>query len=216
MLDRLVDASNMNPIIIQNTKFKALVNSGSMVTTIAESALEMLENTEVLNLDNFGLDISVADGSKLKYIGYIECVIRVPFLNSVEMSFPVLVVLDTEHSADCPLIIGTNVIRRCKEFVIKQSDKVDVPTEWQVAFQNIQCKKMVIRSMNRKPFKVKPYESAVLNGLSERSRYSEVVSGNLEESDSNFMVCPRIVKKKQQKSNVSKVQIKICNISGLF
>ena len=58
----------------------------------------------------FGLEVSVADGSLLNYNGYIECILKIPFIE-LELYVPVLIVPDTNFNRTCPVIIGTNVLK---------------------------------------------------------------------------------------------------------
>ena len=83
LLHRLIGSSNEGNVKINGQDFRALIDSGSMVTTISESGYNNLSDhckPSLLNLDTLGLQVSVADGSKLKYLGYIECSLTVPFL----------------------------------------------------------------------------------------------------------------------------------------
>lgn len=78
---------------MHENSFTALVDSGSMVTTLSLSGYHSMKNQpELKDLSNLGLEISVADGSLLKYKGYIECSVKTPFSN-VELFVPVLIVL---------------------------------------------------------------------------------------------------------------------------
>ena len=76
------------------------------------------------------MSVVAADGSPVPYKGYIEADISVPFLSSISFTIPVLIISDTEYNRKVPVIIGTNVIRLCKQSV----PEADVPAEWQLAF----------------------------------------------------------------------------------
>jgi hypothetical protein len=69
---------------------------------------------ELKDLSNLGLGVTVADGSLLEYKGYIECSLLVPGMK-LELFVRVLMVQDTEFNTNCPVIIGTNLLRICKE-----------------------------------------------------------------------------------------------------
>lgn len=106
----LIGESNEVMIEIQSEKMNALIDSGSMVITISLTGYTLLENQpELRTLANLCSEVSVADGSLLQYKGYIECTLKIPFLN---MKFFVLklVVKDTEFNKKCPIIIGNNVL----------------------------------------------------------------------------------------------------------
>jgi hypothetical protein len=195
---------------------RALIDSGSMVTTISETGYNNLPDVlkpDLLSLDKLGLEVTVADGSSLKYLGYIECSILVSFLADTEFFAPVLVVPDTEFTAKCPVIVGTNIIRLCRD-VSSGGTGGNIPFEWQVAFDSIACNVFKVNSLNRKPFYVAPYQSAVVNGIARgvRSNISEVVTENVD-GISAFSVCPRVVKINQASSSI-KIPVKICNMSA--
>lgn len=78
----LIGESNEIMIEIQSEKMNALIDSGSMVSTISLTGYKSLENqSELKTLSNLGLEVSVADGSLLQYKGIIECTLKIPFLD---------------------------------------------------------------------------------------------------------------------------------------
>ena len=78
MLENLVGSSNVGEVMIQGERFEAFIDTGAMVTTIQESAYnDLYDKPELKSLDNLGPNLSVADGSALRYLGYIECDISV-------------------------------------------------------------------------------------------------------------------------------------------
>ena len=98
-------------------KTYALINSGSMITTISEDFYNLLRPLPQLQLlsklDNF--TVEGAGGHDLPHSGYIECTIEVPFLAKQSFEVPVLVVPTTQYSLKVPVVVGTNVIRQCNE-----------------------------------------------------------------------------------------------------
>ena len=87
-----------------------------MFSTVSQSFYNSLPcRPPLLSLDNLGLDITIADGSTLNVLCYIETNISLPFLSGFNLDVPVLVVPDTTINTSCPCIVGTNVIRRFKE-----------------------------------------------------------------------------------------------------
>ena len=98
----MIGSSNEGIIKINGQECQALIDSESLVTTISETGYGNLPadvKPELYSLDTLGLQVSVADGSSLKYLGYIECSFVVPFLSAIEISVPVLVVPDTEFNS---------------------------------------------------------------------------------------------------------------------
>lgn len=87
-----------------------------MVTTASESFFKSLvPSVALLSLENFALDISSANNSKVTYSGYALLDVSVPSLVSSAITEPVLIVPDTSYSTTVPLIVGTNVIRHFQE-----------------------------------------------------------------------------------------------------
>jgi hypothetical protein len=107
--------SNKSVIMIQDQIMLALIDSGSMVSTISLSGYTILIDKPDLR-DISSLEVSAADGFVLPYLGYIECCVSIPLLCKQELYVPILVVPDNEFNTQCPLIMGTNVIRFYKVF----------------------------------------------------------------------------------------------------
>lgn len=199
-------------IFLQGQEVKALIDSGSMVTTISESCYHSLENKPSLNgIEDLGLKVSIADGSTLKYLGYIDCTVVLPFLPDFNINVPVLVVPDTQYNNDCPVIVGTNIIRICKESC--SNGDVFVPNEWKTAICSMACDSFPVKSVNRKPIVIAPYETVLVKGISRNldTSISEAVTENLEQFRS-ILVCPRVVNVANRSR--STISVKVCNISA--
>ena len=105
-----------------------------MVTTVSEDYLNTLHpKPEIIGLEE--LVLSGPDGKELPYLGYIEATIQAEFLFDKEISVPALVVPSTSYHSEVPIVVGTNVIRICKD---KCRDTDHIPTEWQDAFLSLQ------------------------------------------------------------------------------
>ena len=114
LVDRLVGSANESEILICGAKTSGLIDTGFMITSIAESFYDFMEHKPVLHdVSELGLSLSVigAYGSKLPYKGFIEADIYVTSLGNASFVIPVLVVSNTEYNKHVPSIIGTNVIR---------------------------------------------------------------------------------------------------------
>ena len=73
-------------------KTDALIDSGSMVTTVSEEFYKsIVPQPELKGLDNLGLSLQEPDGRALLYIGYIEARIEISF-HAAAIDIPVLVV----------------------------------------------------------------------------------------------------------------------------
>ena len=108
----MVGSSNEGNISICGVDTRGLIDSGSMITSISRSFYESLNPTpELHDIEEFGLSVIGANGSKLPFLGYIEAEISVPILGEQTHMIPVLVVSNTDYNKKVPVIIGTNVIR---------------------------------------------------------------------------------------------------------
>lgn len=116
LLERMVGSSNEGDIVICGVKTIGLIDSGSMITSVSESFYDSLQPQPVLHdISDFGLSVIGADGNQLPYKGYIEAEVSVPCLENNTFIIPLLVVANTDYNRKVPAIIGTNVIRLCKQ-----------------------------------------------------------------------------------------------------
>lgn len=114
--NRIVGNSNESEIMVENTRTKGLIDTGSMVTTISEKFHQSLNQVPSLYpLEDFELDIRCASGEQLPYSGYTELNIRVPLLSDKAFPILALVVEDTDYHDQVPLVIGTNLIREIRQ-----------------------------------------------------------------------------------------------------
>ena len=99
--------------IVLNGIMNALLDSGSMITTLSEKRYNLLlDKPELKELSTLGLQISVADGSILQFKGYIECIIS---LLDIELVVPIVIVPEIEFNKNCSVIVGTNILRICRD-----------------------------------------------------------------------------------------------------
>lgn len=116
---------------------------------------------------------------------------KTPF-SDVELFVPVLIVPDTDFNRNCPVIIGTNVLRICRD---QSSQDPPVPKQWKLAFNSMTSKCYSVKSIGKKPVMVKPNESIVIKGCVKglpKSNNLTMVSENSDHVD-KFAVCPRVV-----------------------
>ena len=94
-MNRMIGNKNESDLEICGVKCKALIDTGSSMTTMSRSFYESLCNKpELLSFDTFKLDVRAAGGTQVPYSGYIKADSKVPLLNDRPMWFPVLVVQD--------------------------------------------------------------------------------------------------------------------------
>ena len=71
ILGRMIGKGNESLININNVEIKALLDSGSQISTITEECLKQLHpQPEIRSLDDFELDIRSAGGHSVPYKGY--------------------------------------------------------------------------------------------------------------------------------------------------
>jgi hypothetical protein len=96
LYERIVGNANETGVFINGTRCNALLDSGSMISTISDKMVRALNPTpEILQLDNFMLSINVASGAKLPYLGYVEVDLKIPFFENA-FPVPLLVVSRTD------------------------------------------------------------------------------------------------------------------------
>ena len=180
-----------------------------MVSTISLSAAKSI-SSEILPLDDFGLSLSTADGSKLDYMGYIECSLKL-YTDSSAFLVPILVIPDNKFCKSNPVILGTNVIR-----LFRDSDlRPDLPEEWQLAFASLHCASFQAEFTGTISTVLEPYESTTLNCVARNIPHdiSQVVTENSTDGNPGYLVCPRVVNLKQAGS-YSKFSVRVCNITA--
>ena len=71
----MIGKSNEVDIALNGEIMNALLDSGSMITTLSEKRFNLLlHKPELKEVSTFGLQTSVADGSILQFKGYMECI----------------------------------------------------------------------------------------------------------------------------------------------
>lgn len=71
----------------------------------------------------------------MPFSGYVEVELQIPLLSMNLMYVTVLVTKGTEYNSQVLIIVGTNIIRLCKEY--SNSADVIIPDEWKLAFTNL-------------------------------------------------------------------------------
>ena len=213
----MVGKANESYIFVNGVKCKALIDSGSMISTISSSMVPKLNPVpEVRSLDDFKLSVNVAGGTTLPYLGYVEVRVKVDFIDFDELSVPLLVVSPTEYSKEVPVIVGTNLIRMYN--MCKSDGQVrKVPNEWQLAFDSMNDTKIGhVISTNKKPITLKPMTTVTLSGLARQNTQIKgpctvVTENDNEKFVDKVAVCPRVV---NVKGIASRVPVKLYNMTA--
>ena len=110
---QLVGSSNEVTVEIHHKSIKALLDTGSTVSTISESFYNEHLSDITLQPLNCIINIECANGIDLPYKGFIEVDVTFIDLHSTEskiLACMLLVVPDNAYSRNVPLLLGTNVL----------------------------------------------------------------------------------------------------------
>lgn len=215
----MVGHSNDCVLYICGQKTNALIDTGSMVTCISEHFYESLEHKPVIrDLQDFRLNVYGAGGNVLPFLGYIEAEVRIPCLTENPFFVPVLVrkLSNSDNDSEIPVIIGTNVIRSCKEMVSELDCSSNIPEVWNLAFKSMCKKDLKVRSTNHFPISIGPNEVQTLHGLVRKSY--DLETALTEQSDTSqsgsLVICPRVIRLKSSVGKVSRIPVRVCNLSA--
>ena len=139
----LVGDTQIVDVLADGITTKALLDSGSQVSTVAECFFnKYLQSSDLISVDEI-LDLRQVSGQPLQYIGIIAIDLEfLEFKNYKVFSTPFLVLKDTQFNSDVPFLIGTNVINTCFLSVEQNSgpnfiQKLKISSPWKFAFQNV-------------------------------------------------------------------------------
>ena len=121
-LFRLIGEANEMEVILNGTTLRALVDSGSQISTISEGVAKLL-GLRVKSLKNI-LDIEGTGGIRVKYKGYIEASLGVSKVKNFEEPCLFVVVNNSEYSKRVPIQIETLHI----DLVLDQAMKQELAT----------------------------------------------------------------------------------------
>ena len=109
---QLIGPNNEDIVKIDDFSYRALIDSGSQVTSITEDLWK--EHPKLGNLALSSADVSIegASGHRVPYLGVIP--VSLTIMNVVYEDVPAFVVPTDKYRRDVPILIGTNVIRTSK------------------------------------------------------------------------------------------------------
>ena len=103
-LFRLLGETNETKIKLDGTEMRALVDSGSQISTVTEK-LAKLMGWKIKNLKNI-LDIEGTGGVTVRYKGYIKATLEIPQIKDLEKPSLFVVVNDSKYGEQVPVQIG--------------------------------------------------------------------------------------------------------------
>ena len=139
---RLLGEVNESEIQINGKSCTALLDTGSMVSTVSRTFYDSHLNDTPLHPLQDILNIECAGGQLLPYDGYIEADLSLVDQKGEEtgLTFLLLVVPETDYNTDVPVLLGTNALRPLMESY-KDShgtqflQKADLGTPYYLAFR---------------------------------------------------------------------------------
>ena len=193
---RLVGDSNESIIPFCGKRARALIDSGSQVTTMSEMFYDSLHNKpDLLNLSDFNLTITRPDGRSIPYLGLIEVTVKADFMQGKEVKVLVLIMPNTDYSQQVPIIVGTYVIRLYQALYSGDSEVADIPPQWKAVFMAIQDDYAgTVRSTNKSLIEIQPMETITVSGLVQKQKnIDSAVTEPTDRASSKLGICPRIV-----------------------
>ena len=179
----LVGSPNESDVIVNNISTKALLDTGSTVSTVSEHFYKNKLTDVVLNPLDVILKIECADGQQLPYLGYIEVEIEA-IGAGIQKKQPclLLVVPDSDYNSQVPLLLGTNVLtiflNECKS---KHGNRflqgADIHTPWYLAFR---CMLLQDRELSRQHFSLGKVRSLTSKRLLITANSGVVVQGYVD------------------------------------
>ena len=171
--------------MIDNVNTRALLDTGSTVSTVSSSFYEQhLSEKEIKTFDSIlDFELHCADGSTLPYKGFIEVDIQAPGLQNGKI-YPCLflVVEDTAYHQTVPLLIGTNILRVLMEDVktdngVRYLQGTQLQTPWYLAFR---CLALREKELSRKNFKLGIVKSAETSKITIPPNSRRTVNGYID------------------------------------
>ena len=148
----LVGNSNEALVKLGSRTDKALLDTGSTVSTVSEQFYKNFLQDHTLHSIGSILQIESAAGDDLPYLGYIEAHLEIPQMNIQENTHLFLVVPETKFSSRVPILLGTNVLKPMMD-VLKNKyghyfKKSNLHPTWGLAFKCIAFQEKQISRTN--------------------------------------------------------------------
>ena len=181
---KLIGESTETDTLIFQIKAKALIDTGSTVSTISKSFYDdYLQANPINPLDDF-VNIECADGNSLSYLGYIETEIQpIGIPNCTHIPCLFLIVPDSNYTKTVPILLGTNVInlflnKTQYQYGEKFLQETALQTPWFLAFRSLQLREKalikqnfrlaIVKSAEHQTITISPNSQVVINGFADR------------------------------------------------
>lgn len=148
----MVGETNEDDIQIEGLVCRALLDTGSTVSTMSESFFREKLDVPLKPMTNF-LHIECADGERLSYLGYVEVEVAMPAVLGLSLPALLLVVPDTPYNHGVPVLLGTNVLRSVMDICQKDKGKkylqtIAQLTPWWLTFRCLSVQDRAISRAN--------------------------------------------------------------------
>ena len=224
----MVGSSNECDIMIEGIECKALLDTGSCVSTLSQSFYDSHFKHIPLHPVEDILKLECADGSSMPYSGYVTLEITsagIPSDNIQECIF--LVVPETDYNKTVPVLIGTNILDElllhCKSKIGENFlQNAALHTSWYLAFRSIFIRERelrrnknrlaLIRSAEQKQITIPPNSSITIKGITAKEiDHQETCAMIVETEDSvlpsDFDLTPAVITYNFGKNGLIDVQI---------
>lgn len=180
VLNDLVGKANECNAFVDGHLCKALLDTGSQVTSISESFYRRYLSHRAIQSVNKLLKVIGVTGQNVQFLGYIELDIKFPEEESgvkTSQTVLVLVVPGTEYNKRVPLVVGTNVTNifaeNCHQGSRDQTvQQTTLSSSWKRAYKTAQlhqqfanqCEigKIKIKSTSRRPIVLESFQTIVV------------------------------------------------------
>ena len=207
--------ANVTPIKVNGVKCQALVDTGSVVTMVAESFYRRSLSDCALHSLVDVLQVEGAGGHNIPFLGYVDASFSITLGSACGeqvYEVPTLVVGDTRFNSNVPVLIGTNVIRMCSGEVRDRGGSiVDVNPVWAAAIQSLSpVKRKKVKLFSSCAVQLLPGESALVHGRV-KAPFQLAVAEPIE--GTRFIMDPQLVDCKEG-SGLRQVTVEVSNVSA--
>ena len=225
----VVGDSNEATIELCGVECRALLDTGSTVSTISHGFYQQyLSHLPMEPLDSV-LHIQCADGSPLPYLGYIVVELHVHGISQSRTmdSCCFLVVNDTEYHRSVPALIGTNVLTRLMDQTRnahgdRYLQSADMHTPWFLAFRCLSLREKeltkhqhrlaLIKSAERRKITIPANSEVVIQGYMDKELPYQPVCAILQPTHasylpSDFDISPTLISYDYKRKDVIPVHI---------
>ena len=178
---RLIGPMNCTEVYVSGEPVEVLLDNGAQITTIGESYCK--DRGFKIHPISRKVEVVVANGSLLDYMGYVEEFLQVPGKSYAEWIL-LLVVEDCQLRSGLPVQLGTLTLNAIFGDMEVHGEQLDLQPNWQRVYNQI----LYLRSRGKLPYKplgyvkstkqytISPGDSVGVHGLSRIHTYGMVVN----------------------------------------